>query len=396
MRLLKAVFKQIQMFEGQTLALDFYAQDKVPSTDGSAYCLGRPIYTNTVIAVAGINATGKTTVLRLLSFAIRVACGQPLVSAMDGKDLLLRMSSGLKLDLVFEQSGQLYVLRSEIAPSHSSRAASQSGGLEFCDETLYCWRGKKMPKKSLLSSVDLLLENCVVKTQRSKLSQSERSFLSSAISIATSVTNKDTRCVYQSAFDERDGANLWFEGAEQTLRVLDSSIDYLERGEDGNSCVIGFAAGGPVHTSRRGLESVLSSGTIKGLRFVENAVLVLSDGGYLLVDEIENHLNKQLVSVLVDLFQSPDTNPHGAVIVFTTHYPEVLDRVHRKDNVYFLTRGGGSRLSEVVKYSDRVGRIENKKSEVFLSNYVGGTAPNYTDVQALRSLIKEAVARAGE
>jgi AAA15 family ATPase/GTPase len=135
----------------------------------------------------------------------------------------------------------------------------------------------------------------------------------------------------------------------------------------------------------------LSSGTIKGLEIVRKAVGVLAQGGYLLVDEIENHLNKQLVGVLIDLFQSSDTNPHGATLLFTTHYPEILDRVHRKDNVYFLSRRSEDHAIQVIKYSSRVKRIENKKSEVFISNYIGGTAPSYTDVQALRALVREAV-----
>ena len=115
-----------------------------------------------------------------------------------------------------------------------------------------------------------------------------------------------------------------------------------------------------------------------------------------IVDEIENHLNKQLVNVLIDLFQTSDTNPYGATLVFTTHYPEILDRIHRKDNVYFLSRDSQSHRVRAVKYSTKVKRIENKKSEVFLSNYVGGTAPRYSDVQALRDLVRKAVSHAGE
>lgn len=51
------------------------------------------------------------------------------------------------------------------------------------------------------------------------------------------------------------------------------------------------------------LEKYLSSGTIKGINILFNAMVVLQSGGYLLVDEIENHLNKSIVINLINLLQ---------------------------------------------------------------------------------------------
>ena len=55
-----------------------------------------------------------------------------------------------------------------------------------------------------------------------------------------------------------------------------------------------------------------------------------------------------------------------------------------------LVRGDDQR-TEVVKYSDRVNRIENKKSEVVLSNLIHGTMPRYPDVRAMREYVRERV-----
>lgn len=84
------------------------------------------------------------------------------------------------------------------------------------------------------------------------------------------------------------------------------------------------------------------------------------------------------------------TNPRGAQLVFTTHYPELLDTLHRKDNVYLFVRGEDGR-AEAVKYSERIRRIENKKSEVVLSDMIKGSMPRYPDVQALRDYVRERV-----
>jgi AAA15 family ATPase/GTPase len=51
---------------------------------------------------------------------------------------------------------------------------------------------------------------------------------------------------------------------------------------------------------------VLSSGTIKGINFLENTYSVLKNGGYLIIDEIENHMHKKLVQTIIRFFTDPD------------------------------------------------------------------------------------------
>ena len=398
MRLLSVYFEQLQMFDEKRVRFDLFAEDKVPSSDESTFCVSRPVYTNNVLAIAGINATGKTTVLGLLELVVNIINGKPLASAASYEGILYRIRLGLGIIAVFEQAGEIYVLESRAAPLEKppTSATRWRDALGFTDESLHRWRGPRRPSKARLSDVDALLGGCELLLERRKMTNRDRSFLSHNVSIATSVSGRDTLCLYQSAFDSREGLDIDFSGAVETLRVFDPSVESLDLKEDGKSCAVSFESGFFALTTVDLLEMYLSSGTVRGLGLVRKAIEVLSSGGYLLVDEIENHLNKQLVNVLIDFFQSSETNPNGATLVFTTHYPEVLDRIHRKDNVYFLSRDAQSRRVRAVKYSSKVRRIENKKSEVFLSNYVGGTAPKYSDVRALRDLVRKAVSHAAE
>ncbi|MDD7112027.1 MAG: hypothetical protein PUH96_08350, partial [Coriobacteriaceae bacterium] len=89
-------------------------------------------------------------------------------------------------------------------------------------------------------------------------------------------------------------------------------------------------------------------------------------------------------------FASPVTNPKGATLLFSTHYPELLDVLRRKDNVYVLARDP-SFLTQTIKYSERIKRIENKKSEVLINNVIKGSMPKYPDVQAMREFVCEHV-----
>lgn len=125
-----------------------------------------------------------------------------------------------------------------------------------------------------------------------------------------------------------------------------------------------------------------SLGTIKGQRIIQNAIIALKNGGYLIIDELENHLNKELVKMIIGIFNDEKTNKKGACIIFTTHYAEILDSFDRKDNIYVLTRDKNN-LTSIQKYSDVVKRNELKKSEVILSNYIKGSAPKALNIKEL-------------
>ncbi len=129
------------------------------------------------------------------------------------------------------------------------------------------------------------------------------------------------------------------------------------------------------------LNAYLSSGTVKGVRVFSDAVRVLRTGGYLIVDEVENHFNRELVASLLRLFINKRTNPKGAVIIFSTHYPELLDELERNDSVFITRSDHGltiDNLNSLLKRNDM------KKSEVYQSNFLGGTAPKYTALVALQ------------
>ena len=69
------------------------------------------------------------------------------------------------------------------------------------------------------------------------------------------------------------------------------------------------------------LEQYLSSGTIKGIVTFSMVKDVLQTGGYFLVDEIENHFNKEIVTTLIRFFMDSRLNRNGVTLIFTTHYP---------------------------------------------------------------------------
>lgn len=69
------------------------------------------------------------------------------------------------------------------------------------------------------------------------------------------------------------------------------------------------------------LEKYLSAGTIREIVALSLAKDVLQSGGYLLIDDIESHLNREVVAMLTRFFLDTTLNRKGGVLLFTTHYP---------------------------------------------------------------------------
>ena len=122
------------------------------------------------------------------------------------------------------------------------------------------------------------------------------------------------------------------------------------------------------------LEQYLSAGTIKGIITFSMVKEVLQSGGYLLVDEIENHFNKEIVTTLVHFFMDSNFNKNGGTLIFTTHYPELLDEYDRNDGIYIVRNCDGITVENL---SYILTRNDIKRSYAYQSGFLEGTTPTY-------------------
>lgn len=79
------------------------------------------------------------------------------------------------------------------------------------------------------------------------------------------------------------------------------------------------------------------SETIKGIVTFTMAREILREGGYSLINEIENRFNKEIVSTLIRFFKNSQLNKKGGVLFFSTYYLELMDEYDRNDSI-FITR----------------------------------------------------------
>ena len=140
------------------------------------------------------------------------------------------------------------------------------------------------------------------------------------------------------------------------------------------------------------LNHYLSSGTIKGIVTFTLAIHVLKSGGYLVIDELENHFNKEIAAALIRFFMDAGMNCMGGTLIFTTHYPELLDEFERNDCIYIIRNRDGitvSNLTDILKRNDL------KKSDAYQSGFLEGTVPTYEAYMSLKKSIRLALKKEG-
>ena len=134
------------------------------------------------------------------------------------------------------------------------------------------------------------------------------------------------------------------------LQLADPSIDTVEfaeaRDDDrGPSREIRFVRSADEAPVAFGLDQE-SAGTRTWFRLIGPVLTALQRGGVLLHDEIDASLHPRLSAELLGLFHDPETNPHGAQLVFTTHDVSLLDHLNR-DEVW-LTEKDDDGMTQLV------------------------------------------------
>lgn len=129
-----------------------------------------------------------------------------------------------------------------------------------------------------------------------------------------------------------------------------------------------------------------SSGTLTWLRLIGPVIVALRAGQVLLFDEIDASLHPKLSARLLELFQDPETNPHGAQLIFTTHDTSLLNHLNR-DEVWLTEKGddGATTLTALAEYGgDKVRRSLNLEKAYLQGRF--GAVPDL-DQYKLRSAL---------
>lgn len=381
MKLLKLTLEGLPHFNN-ILNIDFVAQQRVDDDDKERlYNVFSRIYVNQVISFVGINASGKTTILKAISFAMKMLNNES-INSSQSKEILNDLDNDQQVVITSYFCDDLSVNKLETYIGKEVNTVDGSERFVILDENLWSKEiGRIKTKKSIFDFKDSDLKE--------KRNQNEQ-YLMDDVSIIVAVNKKNDMGFFvrdMLEWTDHNMLNVLGQFPKELLTFLDPSIEYLECSVKDKKVDIQLKFYGKdevIINNPRTLENYLSSGTIKGLGVFMSALFAFIEGGYLIIDEIENHFNREIVATLIRFFMDPKVNKNGAMLIFSTHYSELLDEFDRNDGIYIVRNRDGitaENLSNILKRNDI------KKSEVYDSDYLGGTVPAYEAYMALKKVL---------
>ncbi len=382
MKLLKIVASGLPLFKGNC-EVDFFALQRVTSDNAEKMSSlftanNQTFYQNNVLSFIGINASGKTSILKLISFVCEMLGNQSINNTSHNEVLGdLDNYARASFDIFFyTEDKQVNLLHTEIGKSN--------GRFIIFDEFI-----KSKPISKVTSKASLLkFDDCNALLTRNN----DEAFLLDDVSIMVAFNKKikDTLVVTDMLqYTNINQLCISDDCPPELIAFFDPSVEYLHIKSKGKDTDIRLKFYGKEELALNQISDLnryLSSGTIKGINTFLNATKIFANGGYLIVDELENHFNREIVSTLIRFYMDKKVNPKGAMLIFSTHYAELLDEFERNDNIYIVRNRDGitaENLSVILKRNDI------KKSEAYQSGFLEGTVPVYDAYMDLKkSLVR--------
>ncbi len=381
MKLLKLTVEGLPHFN-DIFDIDFIARQRVSEEDKEQlYNVFSKIYINQVIAFIGINASGKTTILKVLSFVMKMLKNES-INNSQSKEILSDLENNQKVTITSYFYGNGFVNKLQTVIAKEINIVDNSEKFIILDESLWSKEINRIKtKKSIFEfkSSDL----------KQKRNQDEQ-YLMNDISIIIAINKKNNKSFFVKdmlEWTDHNMINVLGQFPKELLIFLDPSIEYLQCHMENKKFDIRLKFYGKrevLINNPHMLANYLSSGTIKGLGVFMNACFVFIEGGYLIIDEIENHFNREIVATLIRFFMDSKVNKNGATLIFSTHYSELLDEFDRNDSIYIVRNKSGITAKNL---STILSRNDIKKSEAYDSNYLGGTVPVYEAYMALKKVL---------
>ena len=331
-------------------------------------------YPNNVLSFIGINASGKTTILKLITFVCRMLNNEP-INNIEAVEILDDLAEN-----------QYITVRTFFSAKNKETFPFTDGlAINLLETIIGKTKGKLVILNETLKSKSITRTLCKKNVFdftgiEINISRQFNEYLLDDVSIMVAFNKRNNEQIVISdmlQFTNINQLSLAEDCPLELIAFFDPSVEYLKvnkNNKDTDICLKFKDKPEIVLNQLSELNRYLSSGTIKGINTFLNAIKTFETGGYLIIDELENHFNQEIVSTLIRFYMDKKVNPKGAVLIFSTHYSELLDEFERNDNIYIVRNRKGisaENLSNILKRNDI------KKSEAYQSGFLEGTVPMY-------------------
>ena len=336
---------------------------------------------NPTSSFIGINASGKTSLLKVLRFVLGMISNEP-INHLSTKQILGNTNKTVFNTYFFcEERNEIGRLETVIT---SKETKTEGIIYQIVSEKLWT---KGVEEVSTRKAMLVFNDKQLVLVRDGK-----NDFLSDDVSIMIAYNKKTGARMSVVDLLVFTNLNILPDFSDIPLEViffLDPTIENIQFEKNNEKSIIHLKFREKKEILLNNILEIdhyLSSGTIKGIVTFTIAREILREGGYLVIDEIENHFNKEIVSTLIRFFKDKQLNKKGGVLFFSTHYPELMDEYDRNDSIFITRNSNGitvENLCTILKRNDI------KKSEAYESGYLQGTTPSYEAYMKLKKSMSE-------
>lgn len=376
MKLLRATAEGLPLFK-EKLDICFYAQQRISEEQKEQlHPLFSNVYLNPATGFIGINASGKTSVLKVILLILGIMNNEP-INHIDTRDILGDAKKTV-LNIFFYSETNKEVCRLETVVAARK---TKTEGIIYSIISERIWSKKTEEIIARKAMLDFEGKEPIM------VRSGQEDFLSDDVSIMIALnkkTGENIRIVDLLLFTNINVLPFSEGIPAEVITYLDPTVESLYFDEKDQKEIIRLKFKDKeeiVLNNPLELNNYLSSGTVKGMIIFTLAKEVLQNGGYIVVDEIENHFNKEIVTTLMRFFMDSKLNKNGGSLIFSTHYPELLDEYDRNDSIYITRNRNGitaENLSSILKRNDI------KKSDAYQSGFLEGTTPMYEAYMRLK------------
>ena len=280
--LLSFEIRNIREYEDSICSFSFLNSQKVyddVDSDSSVARLYGNVYDSKIVALCGINASGKTTLLSMIRFMLSVYLSNKPLDSFQSLLQRLHGSQDIEISAIFAVGGAVYKIDSAISKDDRD-------SFSFRDETLYELKGK-ISRQAI--SDEAMYK--IVQT-RNTLPEDAKLFLDKGKSIASMVQDKNDNSLLAFYSDDTESELRRFLRIQpEIIRYLDRSISSIDINSNSMMYTVRRVGQDPIEVNYKELLEILSSGTKRGIGFFSDMLAVLRYGGYLLVDELEGRID---------------------------------------------------------------------------------------------------------
>ena len=382
MKILRITAQGVPLFK-EDLDLCFYTQQRVSEDDRDRlYNLVDNYYLHSACAFIGINASGKTSVLKVINLALSIVRNEP-INHVESRRILGGAEKAAICIYFYDNRKYICCLETVITAKKA-----KTGNYIYSILSERRWEKPIYSVKSKKYLTDFTgIEPVAIRSGNEEYLSDDVSFI-----IAHNKKTGDTAEVFSLlSYTNVNVLPFTDDIPLEVIAFLDPTIEKLCFEETEGKTYIHLRFRGEdeiILNKAEELEQYLSSGTIKGIITFSMVKEVLQSGGYLLVDEIENHFNKEIVTTLIRFFMDSRLNKKGGTLIFTTHYPELLDEYDRNDGICIVRNRNGitvENLSYILKRNDI------KKSDAYQSGFLEGTTPAYEAYMRLKKSLAASI-----